>query len=286
MNRKISIKSIVATIIFLSISVILGMSIHFHGWKADTPIFWFLAVLLIGNLICVLVCLSNIDKRINLYTKVTDEEDSENINLTTCPNYWTKHIVFDEFKKPVTMCFNMMNDKFIDHPLTQVDSSYSFSPNSMYSGSNISDLRAMRKLPYDDIEGFSTGDLQNEQGLNNEDEYKYRHSHYTKLVAEPSEGTDYIGPHEHDYDTGRRWHSHHVNFNDNNLPGGSDKFEYKVTDANFLNWINPFVHDKVTRGRAALEINLNQLNSSTNVCQLVKKIPWSEANAKCKDIKS
>lgn len=285
MNRKISIKSIIATITFLALSIILGLSIHFHGWKADTPVFWFLAVLLIGTLLSVIVCVANIDKRIDLYTKITDQEDSKKIKLTTCPNYWTKHIVLDPTtQKPITMCFNMYDHKFIDGPLSQSDASgqYQFPDTSIFRNSNINDLREMRQLPYSDTR--ETFVLQNQQGLTMTDESKYRHTHYTKLIAdESSDENPFLEPHSHEYNVGLRWHSHGPSWDDDLEM--TTKFEYSVTDSNFDNWINPFVHDELTNGNIALEINLNQLNSADNVCSLVKKIPWTEASIKCKDVK-
>jgi hypothetical protein len=281
MNRKISIKSIIATISFLALSVILGFSIHFHGWKADTPVFWFLAVLLLGTLLSVIVCIANIDKRINLYTKITEEADPKKIKLTTCPDYWTKHTAMHpETNRPVTMCFNMYGDKFIDGELT---TNYTFGPNSVFSGSNIEDLRNEQKLSHSaGIESFTQ--LNNEQGLNMNDEYKYRHLHYTKLIASDSDGNAEIPSHNHEYDVGMRWHSHGPSWDDSGL-GFGNKFVYAETDKNFDNWINPFVDNTVTKGKVALEINLNQMNSSENVCTLAKKFPWTEATIKCKEIK-
>lgn len=284
MNRSISLISLLGTIVFLMLTTVLGFVIHSVG-DPNKPIFWLFTTLFVGMFLSLMLCLSNLRTAIQIGKDKLESIEDE-VNLTTCPDYWIKNVVYDDESKSKTiLCYNMMNDgTFIDGEMLKDSAGvYTFS-NTRFAGSNITDMRNLAISENSNVEAevvenftqFYPGDT---------DYQKYLHSHATidKIVHGPIYvNTPAIGnvnlEHEHIYEnTGSGSHSHTLDFEG----GIYQQKNYVETLSNLTNWISPYNNPEILGNKYAIEINLNVLNLQDNTCELAKMFTWSEAHNKC-----
>lgn len=277
MNRKISFFALIATLFFLMLTIVLGFVIHYVGDTSE-PIFWLLSTLFVGMFIALLTCLSNLSTSIKIHQQMLDTS-TQDVEFTTCPDYWTKHIVFDKTsRKKTVMCYNHFKDDiFIDGDLQ--GENYSFDPNSSFANSNIQDLRALATYPENQTETFIQ--YYTDPGDPEYHKHKHFHTRIDKIVHSNLniyDGSVEIPEHGHVYENVSSGHHSH-----SGLPNGNEiehtSRSYTVTDSNFDNWINPY---KIpNKNHYAIEINLNQLNAATNKCELASMFAWSDASVQC-----
>jgi hypothetical protein len=294
MSRKLSLRSLFGTLLFVFITVIIVIILYISKTKPNQPLFWFLGVLFIGMFLCVMTCISNINSTIKIQDKHIQEKDL-NIMFHTCPEYWTKRIVQDNNNQNVTMCHNNIGtNKFINGSFTSnVDNGF---VNNQLSTSNLSDLRNLWtsniEEGYTEYHNPGTND-----GSLSVEEYNKKVSNYTSNLHEHNnlylitEGdgvnqknnNGYDIKHRHRYPQGRGFHSHDESGMDGEMGNGTFSQygeSYKPTNSNFDYWLNPYLVDE-KNSKYSMEINLNKLNESKNKCTLAKRFPWVEANAKC-----
>jgi hypothetical protein len=265
-----------------------------------------------------LTCLTNIRSSVKLGELKAKKKTNDETMLNTCPDYWTKQLVHnDKTNETIVMCYNLLNnDKeqgiFIDGTLSKMDSvetddtiDYSFDTTFFNGsmGSNLSYYRDLAKysvtsnvLPSTEtsttptIETFQNSEehtnMYGEFRPGHPDYKKFQHYHNNiSIVATDDVSTtnpQYVSPHSHRYeDLGARMHSHNDVFDEND-PLHRNQYKYKVTNSNFDYWINPRdITMPDSKTVTAIEINLNKLNKTENVCELAKLFNWSEASSKC-----
>ena len=109
MNRKVTLTSVVATMIFLMILVILGIILQSYPDPSD-PLFSLLATLFIGCFLAIISCMSNISTLVRLSNNDLEENKIESIVLSSCPEYWRKEHTTGETGATTTMCVNEFTD--------------------------------------------------------------------------------------------------------------------------------------------------------------------------------
>lgn len=299
-NRVITLLSFFTTIFFLMLTCALGYILYIVGNPNENS-FWFIAPFFIGMFIATLVCIGNIKHTVNLSKSRLDKVLSNDANMTTCPNYWMKQIVFDPAtKKRSVMCYNIIPDAdpnkivFIDGPLTKSTDTnvYNFTTSNLAS-SNLQQYRGMYESTLSNDsppavieEPFIAG-----QYLDTDDENYLANFHYhndISLIATGDvsyhDGTT-VNPHSHTYENiGRRGHSHSASWsgeNDGITSGNSFNIfdNYDPSDSNMDNWISP--RKLKNSDLYAIEINIDKLNQAKNSCELAKLFNWSEQKIKC-----
>ena len=85
----LSLKSIVATLVFLMILIVLGLILQKYPSPSD-PIFGLLATLFIGSFLALIVCISNIGEMVEKHTIMNETSTVNRIKLSSCPEYWRK----------------------------------------------------------------------------------------------------------------------------------------------------------------------------------------------------
>lgn len=280
MNRKITFLALFATVIFLMLTVVLGFVIHYVG-DPSKPVFWLLCTLFIGMFLSLLTCITNLSVSIKISNKIIDAEEGD-VSLTTCPDYWTKQIVKDNItNKSHVMCYNHFKDDiFINGQLSQTPP-YTFDDNSIFNGSNISNMRELAKYP-SNVETFIQ--YITDPGDPDYEKHKHYHTRIDRIVHSNivnANGHENVQPHSHTYVNVESGHHSHIGYSQGNEDNNMFRArEYVVTDSNFSHWINPY--QVPNTDKMAIELNLDNLNSTTNICELATKFAWSEAYAKCK----
>lgn len=115
MVAGLKLRSIVATLVFLMILIVLGLILQKYPNPSD-PIFSFLATLFIGCFLALIVCLSNIGEIVE-NNKISSETTTANsIKFSSCPEYWKK--VRDD-NNIGTKCTNNFKSNFLNSDLGQ-----------------------------------------------------------------------------------------------------------------------------------------------------------------------
>lgn len=292
MNRVITFVSLIATVVFLTLTFVLGFLIYSMENRED-PMFWFIVTLFIGSFLSLLISLGNINSTVKLAKHKILKKQQNDINFTTCPDYWTKRLVFNN-GQTYTMCYNQFTDSsgknvFIDGTMGSNEDGYYFNNTNFtnstdtasISASNLDVYRA--KADYSNIETFTTNMYGEFTDSTHPDYYPNLHTHFIATLADSNnsniDGNSNVNSHSHIYyDQGRRSHSHSSEWSIDtssqntftNIPGMS----------NFDNWISPVISRDLGNVEYAIELNLNKLNEANNSCELAKLFNWSE-NSKC-----
>lgn len=282
MRASLSLKSLFGTLALLLVFVVLLIIILYS--KTDSPLFYLVASMLIGIAIALISCIQNMNYTIKIKKEQQDILQNE-VFLNNCPEYWVKHkVVNPENNKVYNMCYN-------DKKLTQegtylsnksgVDEENYVTVDKDSSGVEIYNIGNMRnRAKYDDVQENFT----NEQyfyGHPNYDSHSHVHEDVNVVfsgnnVSPTPNTTAQISPHTHPNMPLSGRHSHSSDGNNNST--GLTFDQYQVTDKNFENWINPYTKQD---GNTVMEINLDELNSTNNKCDLARQLPWTEAYSKC-----
>ena len=198
----LSLKSIVATLVFLMILIVLGLILQKYPSPSD-PIFGLLATLFICSFLALIVCISNIGEMVDKHKIMNETSTVNRIKLSSCPEYWRK--IRDENNIGVK-CSNNFNSNSVYGNLTKNGEEYAFDPN--FSSSSLTDLQ---------------------------DEAVYDTENTTGTISN----------------------------------GENDK------------WIKEGVNSGADPNSFSMEIDLDQLNKTSNPCQLSKYFAWTEARSKC-----
>lgn len=284
MNRVITFISLFATVVFLTLTFILGFLIHYIEDR-ENPLFWFMVTIFIGSFLSLLICLGNINSTVKLSKQKLLKKETDDINFTTCPDYWTKRLLKSN-GKTVTMCYNQFTDNngnivLIDGKITSNVDGYSFI-NSNFK-SNLDDYRA--KAIYSNIETFTSTNMYGEYTDSLDPNYQSNlHTHFISIVADSNnsniDGNSNVPSHAHVYyDQGRRSHSHSPSWNI--TTSVENTFTNVEGMSNFDHWISPVKSLDIPGGNEyAIQINLNKLNEANNSCELAKMFNWGETS-KC-----
>jgi len=294
MNRVITFASLIATVVFLTLTFVLGFVIY-SSIDRVSPMFWFIATVFIGSFISLLICLGNINSTVKLAQHKIMKKHKNDINFTTCPDYWTKRLVSND-GKTYTMCYNQFMDQngmavFIDGTMSSNNDGFYFNnPNltnplddATKAASNLNVYRNM--ADYSNIETFVATNMYGEYTDSSHPAYMANlHTHDLAIVADSNnpaiDGNNNVAQHTHIYyNQGRRSHSHSLGWNENDNDR-TTMFEHIEGMSNFNYWINPVSSRYLGPNEYATEINLTKLNEANNSCELAKMFNWSE-NAKC-----
>jgi hypothetical protein len=303
MNRKLSLGSIFGTLFFLIMTLLLGVILYITA-DFGRPETWLYVSLFIGMFIGLLIALGNINTSIKLNDHLLDKKLLD-INLHSCPDYWTRHTVINEqTNQPVVMCYNHIEgtSSFVYGDMKR--NSPEFDPN--FTSETLNDMRqkAVYKVDPDaqkpdcepkemktsSEEATSTPVVETFQTYRRDDpdyeKYKHTHTRIDRIVHSDIANHDpnWVEPHEHVYlNSDRGSHSHGVNGENDNA---SDELQvdekYRETDSNFSHWINPY---QMEDDKRAMEINLTKLNTTENLCDLSSPFAWIEAQTKCRNVK-
>jgi len=300
MNRKLSLGSIFGTLFFLIMTLLLGLVLYITA-DFTRPETWLYMTLFIGMFIGLLIALGNINTSIKLNDHLLDKKRLD-INLHSCPDYWTRHTVInDKTKQPVVMCYNHIEgtSSFVYGDMKK--NSPEFDPK--FTSDTLNDMRQMAVYKVDPdapkpdceptdmktheettttpvVETFQT------YQIGDPDYKKFRHTHTNidRIVHADLANHDpnFVEPHEHVYlNSDRGSHSHGLNGGNDDSDGIHIEEKYRETDSNFSHWINPYQMDD----KRAMEINLTKLNNAENLCDLSSPFAWVEAQTKCKNVK-
>lgn len=293
MSKKISLISLFSTIFFLIITVVLGLIIHYLG-DPNEPIFALFGTLFIGMFLCLLTCLSNLNTLIKIYDD--QQKTTKDIYISTCPDYWTKRHVFDQkTRKQATMCHNIS-------PTNELVYGSLDGENFKFTTSNLTQMREKAEYPETQVsttqapvtETFITSEdsfrLKNRSINHGDPDFeKYHHYHDdvvvnvgdSSIIAQYDDSvyneTSLRHPHVYSGPSEYFSHSHRPGESDENLFGRNNQNFYSGSEDNFNNWINPYN----ANGLNTIELNLKQMNSAENTCDLTRHFAWSEAEAKC-----
>lgn len=298
-NRFISVFSFFATIFLFITTISLGLVFAYMDKRS--PLVWLVGTMFIGMFIAFVNAINNMNTLLSkgfLLTSNNFYSDINNsVNLSSCPDYWTKNIVYDhQSKTSTTMCYNHFqhngNDVFIGGELIKTTTagtggipqdSYYFSADSVFPNMSLDEVRALAEYPENNfpvIENFGfirSGEPGYQQNL-------HTHSSSTHIIdgnITPGASAGNIAYHNHVYQMGAITHSH-TGLSQDALNSLAQQFPihvaYTETYGNFDHWISPF---RLSNGKYAIEINLTKLNQASNACELAKKFIWTEALNKC-----
>ena len=295
-NRFIPTFSFFATIFLFITTVSLGLV--FAYMDKSSPLVWLIGTLFIGMFIAFINAVNNMNQLLSKGNSITSNDfyaDIDgSINFTSCPDYWTKNIVYDHDSKTSTMmCYNHFenngNDMFIGGELIKTTSTgtggvpqdnYYFSPDSLFPNRNLQEIRDMARFPEAEavVEQFNLI----RRGEDGYESNLHTHSSSTHIIGGSIDNNgNNIPYHSHTYHMGPISHSHR-NLSPDALNAIAQQFPlhvaYTETHGNFDNWISPF---RLPNGKYAMEINLTKLNQAENACELAKMFIWTEALNKC-----
>lgn len=199
----LSLKSIVATLVFLMILIVLGLILQKYPSSSD-PVFGLLATLFIGCFLALIVCLSNMGELVEKHKKMNETSTANRIILSSCPEYWKK---IRDNNNIGLKCTNDFNSVSVYGKLTKNGEDYNFDP-------------------------------------------KFNNSSLTEIQNEAV------------YDT-------------NPLTTGT------IAPVETDKWIKEGVNSGSDPNTFSMEIDLDQLNKTSNPCQLSKYFAWTEAKSKC-----
>lgn len=277
---------------------------------------WLLVPLAISLALSSIKCVSNMQEYLNLLEEIS-QASTRQVLLETCPDYWVKDTAYIESATDkanptaVTVCKNYKTDAegktqyvggsgrggdsstFVQNfgapgqsfgqTLTEMNNRHQGKETFVTHGPN-EDVKnveqAMVSTPafqktdnpeypneyvtYHDATRTSDSAPWSESATTNTKEMTGTHYHHTgKLIHhDNSHGS-------HDGMKGAVWHSH---ANESTIPSSS----MVSTDV-----ADKWIFNRAGDARKGVEINLNKLNSASNVCELSKDFYWAEASNKC-----
>ena len=285
------------------------------GTYSDPLAKWLLLPTSISFGIALMQCLQNLKEFVDLKEDIAETEEAS-IILSTCPEYWVKDTVYvkdsaeSSKHKAITVCKNYArtddNKMMFVGGSTRGDTSSTFVQNYGNSGETVTDVITTMNNQHSEskdtfVEGFiSTGDQYLHKLVTDDSNVKFskttktnedqmvtyynadavdstwatesndkmadtniQHVHHTGDLIIHSHANDGHGDIQ-----GPFWHSHDYSDTVDPLEARDPDIEDK--------WISE--HNSVK----GLEINLDKLNSASNICELVKdKFYWTEATNKC-----
>lgn len=202
----LSLRSIVATLLFLMILIILGLILQKYPTPSD-PLFGFLATLFIGCFLSLIVCLSNIGKLVENDKLKTSSTTANQIKFSSCPEYWLK--IRDDNNSGKVKCTNSFKTNSVYGNLTKSGEVYQFDPK--FSNTTLTDMQ---------------------------DEAVYETENPSSTVLSSRDGSE-------------KW----------------------ITEGT--------ARSSETPNEFSMQIYLDELNKSSNPCQLSKHFAWTEARSKC-----
>lgn len=288
---NLPVKGSIGFIVFLSSFFVLSIISIVINQDSSIPTYFkvFLWTLVVGMFICILQCITYLDKYKSLLTESI--EDDEVILFTTCPDYWTKYIAKSATSNNTyEMCRNKNNKgQYVAGSVKKVvgtGGSYTFQNDLLSSASNtvtVEDLRAEAPQPQDSIESFS------EPNPN-------EHTHKFTRVYEPAyiSGTNFFHTHPTATFT-TTGHAHDTTGGDAEIVDPSYVNYVESCDdsiatdkCNTKNWISSGekYDEALSEGDiTSMDINLTALNKITDQdakCNLAKNyFQWTEAITKC-----
>lgn len=277
---------------------------------------WLLVPLAISLALSSIKCVSNMQEYLNLLEEIS-QASTRQVLLETCPDYWVKDTAYIESETDkanptaVTVCKNYKTD--VDGKTQYVGGSGRGGGSSTFvqnfgttTGQNFEQTLTEMNGRHQGKETFVTHgsdeDVKNvEQAMTTSstfektdnpeypNEYVTYHdptrtsnsgwSEYATTDTKDLAGTHYhhtgklihhANSHgSHDGMKGAVWHSH---ANESTIPSSS----MVSTDV-----ADKWIFNRASDNRKGVEINLNKLNSASNVCDLSKDFYWAEASNKC-----
>lgn len=251
-----------------------------------------------------------------LRTKHNESLDQSKIRFETCPEYWTKETVddkvychnkFTDIDGNVTYIGGDLTDKLNIELLDDSASNIGFKFDMKESKEDGNDDITLNNKEYTSISEMRSNliipDNENKEtfvveGYEDADSIKHKHRftyvNYAHKDGQPEvwedgksrEHPNVFNDDKHlqifNYDL---VHSHDKDkLLDENGEEIKDISELMLKDTNIkqqfsndTNWISPFKEDETLYA----EINLTELNKSSNKCELAKNLPWIEAKNKC-----
>jgi hypothetical protein len=314
----------VKTVLMLCIIIIVLLSVstvYLMDLLKNKDANYLLVPLIVGLILTLLRFYNNIVQKAKivelLKNKKEDSLDESKISFTTCPEYWTKKTVNN-----TVYCHNNFTDiddnkiiigsdltkdldtTHLDTDLEEGDATKSIgfkinnqnkTPNDP-SNTYIPTMRGNAEYPKSDVEEPVIEKFDEQVNPNTSDNTLHKHdwTYYAhKGDITWDKDTDFGEHKQAKYNDDDHlinvayWHDHE------GTSVGSDGKPLKMTadaaDAayvsqpfsNTTNWINPYL-DKDTKLYA--EINLTELNKTSNKCDLVNNFTWIEAKNKCANI--